>query len=150
MILFLIALANAEDIVDVYRDTCRERILNLERHMREKRVIVTREYREQSRPSNFVNFKTLDHHGGVLWCGILFDGYVDWTHPGVVESFEINRPEAPSLEPPKFCWTETDRVCTKIHSLSLGDANITYLIEQEQPKLMDKWREDFRIQGDIK
>ena len=76
ILLLLTSLAWSDATIDAYRDICRERIINIADHIQNKKAMVHTPF-IQGEPKNHFMFKTVDDDASILFCGVIFDAFVD-------------------------------------------------------------------------
>jgi hypothetical protein len=93
-------------------------------------------------------FKTVDDDASILFCGVIFDAFVDLSKEGVTTSFRTKTPSPPLIGKTQLCWTEDHEICANIHKLILGDSynDKTYLHTQD-PELLHKWVINFPLES---
>ena len=146
MLLLFTSLAWGDATIDAYRDLCRDRIVNIADHIHNKKAMVHGQY-IHGEPKNHFMFKTLDDDAHILFCGVIFDAFVDLSKEGVTTSFRTKTPAPPLVGKTQLCWTEDHEICANIHGLILGDSyNEKTYLQRSDPDLLHKWATNYPLE----
>ena len=146
MLLLLTGLAWGDATIEAYRDICRERIVNIEDHIQNKKAMLHPEWIGEGGRNHFL-FKALDDDAHIVFCGVVLDAFVDLGHKNVPTSFRTKTPVPPLVGKTQLCWTEDHEICANIHEVMLGDSyNEKTSLQRTDPDLLHEWAKNFPLE----